>query len=161
MSTAGADAGDSKRLVTEGGGGESQRGSVASLVALIVIVAIGVLCLWLWSLRRWWKHRERSDKVLHEIEMEFVDDPDDDNDILPLADPRRWGRCPAGCASPHAARAGRPPTRPHFLPATRRSPHIVRRSPSPATTPPPATCRPPARPLTRPAGESRRARRSH
>lgn len=89
MSSAGADAGDSKRLVTQGGTGEPQSSSAASLIALIVIVAIGALCLWLWSLRRWWKHRERSDKVLHEIEMEFVDDPDDDNDILPLADPRR------------------------------------------------------------------------
>ena len=48
---------------------EKTEHTTAKLVAMLVLILIAVLCAWLWSLRRWWKHRERSNKVLDEIEM--------------------------------------------------------------------------------------------
>ena len=48
---------------------ESREETTAKLIAVLALILVVILLAWLWSMRRLWKHRERSNKVLDEIEM--------------------------------------------------------------------------------------------
>ena len=69
----------SEDVGSSGGGISYEHKIEGGLLFFIVVISLGAGTYFLWVMRRIWANRARSAKVLDEIEMEFVDDPEDDD----------------------------------------------------------------------------------
>ena len=77
VAAAGAAAGDHVRRRLQDVGG-----TIMIVIAFSLLLALLLAVLTARWARRWWANRAHSMKVLDEIEMEFVDDIDDDLELL-------------------------------------------------------------------------------